>query len=269
MIECHESLKPLMEGSDPWQTIFSLQGTLFRDLPRRKTLCFEFEGKQYFAKLHYGVGWREIIKNICSLRLPVISAKPEWLAIKALHRLNVNTMQTVAFGIRYQQNPAYTQSFLITKALNNTVSLEELCQHWIEQPPSFTFKYYLLKQVANIAHTMHAAGINHRDFYICHFLLDCTNQQLFLIDLHRAQRRRVVPQRWLIKDLGSLLFSALDIGLTLRDCLRFMKIYHAQPLRVCMIEHKNLWRAVIKRAQYLYYKMHGRYSKHVSVTNLI
>ncbi|MST95429.1 MAG: hypothetical protein EXS33_09230 [Pedosphaera sp.] len=41
--------------------------------------------------------------------------------------------------------------------------------------------------------------------------------ELFVIDLHRAQLRDRVPARWLVKDLGGLLFSALDCGLTRRD----------------------------------------------------
>ncbi len=82
---------------------------------------------------------------------------------------------------------------------------------------------------------MHGGGVNHRDFYICHFLLhlpvDARAPRLSLIDLHRAQVRRSTPRRWRDKDLAALYFSALEIGLTQRDRLRFLKTYFARPLR--------------------------------------
>ncbi|MDD2224497.1 MAG: lipopolysaccharide core heptose(I) kinase RfaP, partial [Pseudomonas sp.] len=83
---------------------------------------------------------------------------------------------------------------------------------------------------------MHRAGVNHRDCYICHFLLH-TDQpvsadsfRLSVIDLHRAQTREHTPKRWRNKDLAALYFSALDIGLTRRDKLRFLREYFQQPL---------------------------------------
>ena len=81
---------------------------------------------------------------------------------------------------------------------------------------------------------MHANGINHRDFYICHFLLDVSADvyrqspqalRLSLIDLHRVQLRKRTPSRWVVKDIGGLYFSSMRIGLTRRDLYRFMKVY--------------------------------------------
>ena len=40
-----------------------------------------------------------------------------------------------------------------------------------------------------------------------------------------------MPRRWRDKDLAALYFSALDIGLTRRDLLRFLGAYFACPLR--------------------------------------
>jgi heptose I phosphotransferase len=66
---------------------------------------------------------------------------------------------------------------------------------------------------------MHRAGVNHRDCYICHFLLHTDRPvtaddfKLSVIDLHRAQTRADLPLRWRDKDLAAL-YSALDIGLT-------------------------------------------------------
>ena len=89
---------------------------------------------------------------------------------------------------------------------------------------------------------MHRGGVNHRDCYLCHFLLDTArpidakNIKLSVIDLHRAQLRAHLPLRWRDKDLSALYYSALDIGLTRRDKLRFLKGYFRQPLRQILAE---------------------------------
>ncbi|MDR2637821.1 MAG: lipopolysaccharide core heptose(I) kinase RfaP, partial [Zoogloeaceae bacterium] len=100
--------------------------------------------------------------------------------------------------------------------------------------PSPGEKYALIAAVAEMVGRMHRAGVNHRDCYLCHFLLRQgagePAQALALIDLHRAQVRAATPRRWRDKDLAALYFSALDIGLTRRDKLRFLSRYFARPL---------------------------------------
>jgi heptose I phosphotransferase len=65
--------------------------------------------------------------------------------------------------------------------------------------------------------------------------------RLSLIDLHRAQVRRArTPRRWRDKDLAALYFSALDIGLTSRDGLRFLAAYFALPLRLVLRQEAAL-----------------------------
>lgn len=58
--------------------------------------------------------------------------------------------------------------------------------------------------------------------------------RLSLIDLHRSQLRRRTPRRWRDKDLAALYFSALHIGLTRRDLLRFVREYFPGPLRATL-----------------------------------
>jgi hypothetical protein len=98
---------------------------------------------------------------------------------------------------------------------------------------------------------MHGGGVNHRDFYICHFLLhlpvDAGAPRLSLIDLHRAQVREQTPRRWRDKDLAALYFSALDIGLTRRDGLRFLQDLFRRPLRDILRDESVLLAASGKR----------------------
>ncbi|MCL6415591.1 lipopolysaccharide core heptose(I) kinase RfaP [Aestuariirhabdus sp. Z084] len=247
------------KGSDPFERVEQLQGEVFRELEARRTLRFEFQGRSFFAKIHRGVGWWEIIENVLRLRAPVLGASNEWQAIKRLETIGVDTMTAVAYGKR-GSNPARQHSFIITEDLIDTISLEDFCRDWPKQPPKLALKWALIDRVAWIARQLHEHGINHRDFYICHFLLDISagveqldpNQlKLSLIDLHRAQLRSTTPDRWVEKDLAALYFSAMEIGLTRRDLLRFVRAYCACDLRQALADRASLWARLRRKADKL------------------
>lgn len=253
-----EEFAEAWQGKDPFAMVEQLTGEVFRELDGRRTLRFSFVGKSYFLKLHRGVGWLEIFKNLMQLRLPVVSAKNEWRAIAALHDVGVETMTAAAYGER-GCNPASRYSFIITDDLADTTSLEDFCLDWPNNPPTYIVKKRLIEKVATMARRMHQAGINHRDYYICHFLLpnsvDLHTQNEFplhIIDLHRAQLRARVPNRWLLKDLAALYFSAMDIGLSQRDLLRFMYVYSGGDIKGWITARPSVWRALQRRADNLY-----------------
>jgi heptose I phosphotransferase len=260
---CFNSDTPLFDQ------LMALTGERFRNVEGRTTQRVVLGGQSYFIKQHRGVGFKEIFKNLLQFRLPVISAKNEWRALQKLQQLGVPVPAIAGFGER-GLNPARRESFILMSELSPVVSLETLCADWKTSPPTFADKRTLLAKVAEIARTLHENGINHRDFYICHFLLEhCCHpersegspsylqqsieqRKLFLIDLHRAQMRRCTPSRWLIKDLAGLYFSSLDAGLTLRDRFRFMKYYRNKPLRDILRGENKLWKKVKNRGDDLY-----------------
>jgi heptose I phosphotransferase len=258
--------RSLWSGRDPFAAVEALQGEVFRELEARRTLRTEVDGRGYFVKIHRGVGWREILKNLVSFRLPVLGAGNEWRAIKRLAELGVDTMHGVAFG-QSGRNPATRHSFIVTEELAPTVSLEDFCRDWPVVPPPVTLKRALIRRVADMAGRMHRGGVNHRDFYICHFLLHLDPEptidsfKLSLIDLHRAQVRSKTPRRWRDKDLASLYFSALDIGLTRRDCLRFLRDYFRQPLRAILRDYAALLVALEREAERLQVRFVRKFGK--------
>jgi heptose I phosphotransferase len=241
-----EPFRTLWAGRDPFEAVFSLRGLVRRELEARRTLRFEIGGRGYYAKMHRGVGWGEIAKNLLTARLPVIGADNEWLAIRRLGELGVDTMKAVAYG-RRGSNPARQESFIITEELAPTVSLEDFCRDWPMRPPPPALKRALIARVAEMTRRMHGGGMNHRDYYICHFLLHLDPPpapgalRLSLIDLHRAQLRSRTPRRWRDKDLAALHFSTMRIGLTARDRLRFLRAYFGRPLRQILVEEAPLF----------------------------
>ncbi len=245
-----------------FQEFFDIEGEIAKEFQNRRVSRFVQARKVFYIKCHWGIGWKEILISLGHGRKPVLGAREEWQAIHKLDALGVGTMEAVAFG-EQGLNPATRRSFLITRDLGANISLEKLTKPWRENPPSATLKRKLINQVADIGRRLHDNGVNHRDFYLCHFLLDLNdgddslkpdNLTLNLIDLHRTQIRDRTPERWRVKDVGSLYFSALDIGLTQKDVLRFVRQYSGKPLRQTLTEDREFWDKVKVRADKLYRK---------------
>lgn len=240
-----------------FKQIMALHGDVYRELENRRTQRVTLNHKPYFLKQHFGVGWKEIFKNLFQGRLPVVSAKNEFLALKRMQKLNISVPMIAGFGYE-GLNPATRHSFLLTHEIPPHISLEDFCKDWKITPPTFQVKQKLIREVAKIARTMHENGVNHRDFYLCHFLLDLASlhpsktPMLSVIDLHRAQIRQAVPRRWLIKDLAGLYFSSKDAGLTRRDLLRFIKEYRNKPLALILNKERNFWQRITERGNQLY-----------------
>src|SRR5690606_26581306 len=152
----------LWAGRDPFVEVERLEGVVYRELEARRTLRTEVDGRGYFVKIHRGVGWGEILKNLTSAKAPVLGAGQEWLAIQRLTEAGVPTMTGVAFGER-GGNPANQHSFIITEELAPTISLEDYARDWPTRPPAPALKRALIRRVAQMTASMHRAGVNHRD----------------------------------------------------------------------------------------------------------
>lgn len=259
MVELHEPFVTLWAHSDPFFEVQKLNGEVYRALETRRTLRFEIAGKSYFLKYHYGTTLKEVVKNLVSLRLPVLGADREWHAIHRLSALGVDTMKGVAFGQK-GLNPLRRTSFIITEDLSPSISLEDYCAGWLQTPQDVRHKRDIIVRVADMVRKMHRGGVNHRDCYLCHFLLHlpvpehAAAMKISVIDLHRAQIRYRVPKRWRDKDLIGLYFSSADIGLTRRDIFRFLRCYFAAPLRDILQSETALFASAGVKAQ----KIHTR-----------
>ncbi len=265
MLYLRDDFKAVWKDQDPHHLLEIMEGQTFRDLEARRTYRFELQGKGYFAKVHRGVGWKEIIENIIRLRKPVLGARNEWEALNKLHKLHIDTMTPVAFGEK-GCNPAKQHSFLVTEELKAMSSLEDICEQWKQSPPPVFLKRAIIKKLAEISRILHSNGINHRDYYLCHFLVPQENLKRFLsdrqhplrfylIDLHRAQIRNSLPDRWRLKDLSGLYFSAMDYGLTKNDIFRFIRDYTGLPLKEALAQYKSLLSKIDHKAQKLYRRM--------------
>jgi heptose I phosphotransferase len=252
--------RALFNPKTMFEDMQTVEGEVFRTGKGRVTLRFTRKGHGFFLKRHTGIGWGEIFKDLLQGRLPIIGALNEWRALERLQIMNISSLIPVAFGQR-GFNPAGQESFLVTQELTDTISLEDLVKDWQQRKDFVSIKRAIIPQVARMVRRIHACGMNHRDLYVCHIHVSkhwlenpVSYPELFVIDLHRAQIRQSVPQRWLVKDIASLHFSSMDAGLTRNDRLRFMRAYRSMQLRQTFELDKIFWSEVRQRADKLYAK---------------
>lgn len=240
----------LWQDKEPFAEIAALSGEEFRRVKARRTFRIEVEGKGFFIKHHHGIGWKEIFKDLFQFKIPVTGAGGEYRAIRHLERYGVPTMSCAGFGER-GANPAAQESFIITRELAGMVSLEDF---FAEQNVSCEVRRDIICRLGRSVGTMHCHGLNHRDCYICHFLRSPETGELHVIDLHRAQIRKKVPFRYAVKDVAGILFSAMDLELSLRDIALFYREYKKAGNKNSKTFKAAVWKAAVK----LYRKEHGK-----------
>ncbi len=76
----------------------------------------------------------------------------------------------------------------------------------------------LLQPAADLASRLHAAGLHHRDLYLCHFFVNVEDPtDLRLIDAARVKplpRCSMFRRRWIVKDLAQFWYSTLECPIT-------------------------------------------------------
>ncbi|MCY4011832.1 MAG: lipopolysaccharide core heptose(I) kinase RfaP [Gammaproteobacteria bacterium] len=240
-----------------FEALFALTGEVYRQSENRRTLRCEIAGRGYFAKLHAAVGWREIATSWSTGKRPVIGAADEYRACSRLADAGVLAPGVAAFG-ESGPSPATQRSLVVCDALDGFVSLEEIANDWARNPRPTAVKRRLLVAVADLASRMHAAGVCHRDFYLCHLLANAAklsdgDVELAVIDLHRAvvAGQRAPSVRARVRDLAALCYSAEAVPLARTDIARFVATYTGQPPARAVRGQRRFWAAVQRRASRL------------------
>ncbi len=267
MLWFDDALRAHIPEGGAFEFVFALEGDVVRAQKNRRMVRTRIGGRTCFVKTHGPAAWKEIIKNAARGRWPTLTAEPEYQAIQRCEELGVPTVRALAFGVR-GRFPAGLQSFIITEELAGFMHLDELPSELaaLSTRQRVRITRQLIADVAWIARRLHANGLNHRDFYLNHFMLprrdwrtwDGEDLRLHLIDLHRMQIRPATPRKWVTKDISGLLFSALDVDLTFRDWLRFLNGYWERRWREGW-HATRFWRwLVLKRAISLYRSERGK-----------
>jgi tRNA A-37 threonylcarbamoyl transferase component Bud32 len=234
-------------GLHSFDDFMRLDGMVVKSAVReRSTHRLDLAGATVYIKKHFFPGIREILKNLLRLQFPV-GALQEWQALLAFHAHNIPTMIPICAGSKPLLWRIEKGSFLLTEDLGEASRLDDFLKLNSAIPSRgkmLETKKRILENLADVTRKMHSAGINHRDYYLCHILMD-DREQLYVIDLHRVNVREKVGQRWMVKDLAALLFSSLEVPVTLGQRLAFYKRY----MRISRLaaEDKTLIRLIVKK----------------------
>lgn len=220
-----EPLRSSIGDADPLRWLADQRCEVVRDKPGRRTIRFQLNGASYFAKIHAGPSFGEVLKELASWRTPPLDAGREARALAHLAARSVPVPRLVAWGVRGRW-PGRLRSFLVTE----DVGTQRTAGDALRSTPNGALgaRRRLIRQIGELTRALHAAGVNHRDLYLGHILaheIEDGTSTLTLIDLHRAQIWNQIPRRWLAKDLGCLAFDAQELGLSSTDQLRFARAY--------------------------------------------
>jgi tRNA A-37 threonylcarbamoyl transferase component Bud32 len=234
-------------GLHSFDDFIRLKGTVVKSAVReRSTHRLDMAGATVYIKKHFFPGIREILKNLLRLQLP-LGALQEWQALLAFHAHNIPTMMPICAGSKPLLWRIEKGSFLLTEDLGEASRLDDFLKvngAILSRGKMLETKKRILENLADVTRKMHSAGINHRDYYLCHILMD-DREQLYVIDLHRVNVREKVGQRWMVKDLAALLFSSLEVPVTHGQRLAFYKRY--MQINRLSSHDKTLIRLVVKK----------------------
>ena len=203
-------------------------GKLLRDVgPRanlRVTLDAEGGAVTGFLKRHEPISLAERLKAWLRLRRPKTSARTEWENIERLAGLGISTMQPIALG----EDRSSGRSFLLTAEIGSATPADDYArEHFASsQGPALAERRKFVGRLAELVRTLHAAGLTHRDLYLCHVFVRETGGdfRLHLIDLQRVGPC-VLLRRWRVKDAAQLEYSRPAGTFTATDAVRFLHTY--------------------------------------------
>jgi len=186
----------------------------------------EIAGKGFFLKRNrlHGV---EVWKSLCRGIWPDLGSLREWENLLAVEGAGIPVPRGVATG-RKRIMGTEIVSFTLTEEIPRADPLDAVVRERFRErrsPAEREEWRSLLQKTAGLARKLHLLGMNHRDFYLNHLFLD-DRGVLYLLDLQRLQRRERVPERYRVKDLAQLNYSALGCrNISRSDRLRFLLAY--------------------------------------------
>jgi hypothetical protein len=171
------------------------------------------------------------LKNWLSTKKRVSCAYIEFEAATNLAKLGVNVPRMVAWG---EQRGVFFEkcSFVIIEKVEQGVSLEKRLPDYFNEPATqenLKMRRRFIKELAVFVRKFHETEFRHRDLYFSHVFWK-TNGIFCLIDLARAFRPLFFLQRYRIKDLAQLHYSAPGKYFSKTDRLRFLHAYLDGPI---------------------------------------
>jgi heptose I phosphotransferase len=176
----------------------------------------------------YAVLWPWLpLAGLAKANMPQLDARREAANAERLRALGIEAPRAVATTSRWRLHP-------LGLVHETSVALEPLAGAPLDALAAGADlgrreRRAVARALGETVARMHAAGIFHRDLYLCHLLWD--GRRIGVLDVARAGARRLRRRRWRVKDLAALAVSAS--GRTSgRECVAFLRAYTGAGARI-------------------------------------
>jgi len=145
---------------------------------------------------------------------------------RKLQAAQINTPKTIACGEQWELL-FEKRSFIMIEKIPDARSLETRLPECFNQPATSKERKLRKEFIATSAafiKKFHDTGHRHRDLYLCHIFRD-TKGRLYLIDLARVFKPILLAERFRVKDIAQLYYSAPGTYFSAPDRLRFYLAY--------------------------------------------
>lgn len=208
---------------DEWQQQGAL--SVVKTGPHRTVYRLDLPCGEFYIKHFRIADWKARLKNV----FRASQAEREWNAAHRIAAARLPTFDAVALG-KTIRGGTVGESFLITRAIPDAISLDEFVQNQFPRLPprqQATVRQRLAVELGQLTGQLHRAGFDHADLHAGNVLIriDADNRpKLWLIDLQAVRSRRTLSDRVRERNLATLnQFFALRAGRA--DRLRFFRSY--------------------------------------------
>lgn len=199
------------------------------------------------------------LTNWISHRRRASSSWPDFAAARQLQQMAIAAPKTIAYGeqwgVLFEK-----RSFIITEQIPDAEALERRlpsCFASVGTQEGLRDRRHFIRQLADFIKRFHDTGYRHRDLYLSH-IFQSGSGKLYLIDLARCFRPALFAERFRVKDITQLYYSAPATHFSATDRLRFYLAYGG--CRKLGPQDKAFIRRVLKKANRMaeHNRRHGR-----------
>ena len=175
-------------------------------------------------------------------------AKRAFNAAIMLAKNGLYSPQIVSIG-QWNYGPICTKSFMITRELENTKGIIELCKSFSEKKNALADKRRFIRTLGQTIGQMHATGIFHGDLRTGNVFAGKINGnwRFFFLDNERTMKFSALPKRLRLKNLVQINMLRDEVDLT--DRLRFLKSY-LQHNPCLQAEYKSFARKITHKTRH-------------------
>ena len=192
----------------------------------RSRTMFDIGPATYFLKRYNNVPKLKQLTNWIDHSQKESTSSFDRGPVDIFKKAGINTPKVAAFGVEWE-NGFEKRSFIITEKIENADALERKlpdCFSGAISAENHKKRCEFINRLADFAKRFHDSGLRHRDFYLAHIFLS-ESGELYLIDLQRVFRPKLLAERYRVKDIAQLHYSSPGDIISCADRLRFLKRY--------------------------------------------